>query len=143
MLKKVDHVTIIVKNLDKAIKDYENILHLTPEDGRIRDLPAYRLVMLPVPSGARIEVVEPKKVKSMGSDFLKERGEGVCSLSIFMDDFDNEVKKLREKGITVTDEIVATVHEGYPLRLGWVSPEQAHGVWLELVDAKSLPPHLR
>ena len=144
MLKKVDHVTIIVKNLDKALETYRKILHLTPEDNRIRDLPLYRLAMLPVPSGARIELVEPKaKTKSLGADFLKEHGEGVCSLSIFMDDFDNEVKTLRQRGVTVKDETVANVHAGYPLRLGWVSPEQSHGVWLELVDARSLPPHLR
>ena len=52
-------------------------------------------------------------------------------------------RTLRQNGVTVKDETVELVHAGYPLRLGWVTPEQACGVWIELVDARSLPPHLR
>jgi catechol 2,3-dioxygenase-like lactoylglutathione lyase family enzyme len=144
MLRKVDHVTMVVKNLDKAVKAYEKMLHLTPEGGAIRDLPDLRLAMLPTAGGARIELLEPKPTsKSRIARFLKERGEGVFGLSVFIDDFDAEVKRLREQGITVEEETQAAVHPGYPLRLGWIPPEQSYGVWIELVDAASLPPHLR
>ena len=144
MIKKVDHVTMVVKNVDTAVKDYEKILHITPERGAISDLPPCRLAMLSTPGGARIELIEPKaRVKTRMSEFFKKHGEGVFGLSVFIDDFDNEVKTLRQNGITVEEETQAAVHPGYPLRLGWIPPEQSHGVWIELVDANSLPPHLR
>ena len=144
MINKVDHVTMVVKNLEGAVKAYEKILHLTPEGGSIRDLPDIRLAMLPTRGGARIELIEPKAIaKNRISRFLKERGEGVFGLSVFIDDFDAEVKALRKKGVTVEEEVQATVHPGYPLRLGWIPPEETHGVWIELVDADSLPPHLK
>jgi catechol 2,3-dioxygenase-like lactoylglutathione lyase family enzyme len=144
MMKKVDHVTMVVKNVDTAVKDYEKILHITPEGGAIQDIPPCRLAMLATPGGARIELIEPKaRVKSRMSEFFKKHGEGVFGLSIFIDDFDNEVRKLRQGGVTVEEETQAAVHPGYPLRLGWIPPEQSHGVWIELVDTSSLPPHLR
>ena len=144
MLEKVDHVTLVVKNLEVAVKAYEKILHLTPEGGSIRDLPDARLVMLPTKGGARIELVEPKSTaKNRLSRFLEEHGEGVFGLSVFIHDFDNEVKALKKEGVTVKEETQASVHPGYPLRLGWIPPEEAKGVWIELVDADSLPPYLK
>ena len=99
MLRKVDHVTMVVKNLEGALKAYEKILQLTPEGGPIRNLPGGRLAMLPTRGGARIELIEPKNTsKNRLARFLKERGEGVFGLSVFIDDFDAEVKVLRKKG---------------------------------------------
>ena len=105
MLKKVDHVTLVVKDLDKAVKDYEKILHLTPERGRSSELEEIKLAMLPVKDGARIELIEPKpNCTNRIGKFLKERGEGVFGLSVFMDDFDAEVKALKEKGVKVEEK---------------------------------------
>ena len=144
MLKKLDHVIMVVNNLDAAIKTYEKLLHLTPEGGAIKDVPDLRLAMLPTREGSRIELIEPKKnSKKRHAEFLKKHGEGVFGLSAFIDDFDAEVNALRAKGVTVQEETQPAVHAGYTLRLGWIPPEEACGVWIELVDAKSLPPHLR
>jgi catechol 2,3-dioxygenase-like lactoylglutathione lyase family enzyme len=144
MIKKVDHVTLVVNNLDAAVKAYQRILHLTPEGGAIKDLPEIKLAMLPTADGARIELIEPKaNAKNRIARFLKDHGEGVFGLSVFVSDFDSEVKSLRQKGVAVEEETQATVHPGYPLRLAWIPPEEAHGVWIELVDAESLPPRLR
>ena len=129
MIRKVDHVTMVVKNVDEAVKKFEKILHITPEGGAIRDLPPCRLAMLSTPAGARIELIEPKaKVKTRMSEFFKKHGEGVFGLSVFIDDFDNEVKTLKKNGVTVEEEIQAAVHPGYPLKLGWIPPEQSHGI---------------
>ena len=144
MLKKVDHVTLVVNDLAKALKSYEKLLHLTPEGGAIKELPEIKLAMLPTAGGARIELIEPKpNAKHRIARFLKERGEGVFGLSVFIDDFEGEVKSLREQGVKVEEETQASVHPGYPLRLAWIPPQESHGVWIELVDSESLPPRLR
>lgn len=144
MIKKLDHVIMVVKNLEEAVKTYEQILHLNPEGGSIKDLPGIRLAMFPVRNGARVELIEPKADShNRHSEFLKKRGEGVFGLSLFTADFDDEIKGLREKGVKVEEETQPAVHPGYPLRLGWIPPEDGCGVWIELVDAESLPPHLQ
>jgi catechol 2,3-dioxygenase-like lactoylglutathione lyase family enzyme len=144
MLKKLDHVIMVVNNLEKAVKTYENIFHLVPEGGAIRDIPGLRLAMLPTKDGSRIELIQPAPdSKKRHAEFLKKHGEGVMGLSGFIDDFDAEVKALKEKGIAVEEEVQPNVHPGYTLRLAWVPPQDGNGVWIELVDVNSLPPRLR
>lgn len=142
MIKKVDHATMVVKNLDEALKTFENILHLTPGKGPGGGtIPECRIAMLPTNDGARIELIEPNmEMDTRFARFLKERGEGVFGLSVFVNDFDAEVKALREKGVTIEDDYQASVHPGYPFRIAWIPPEEGHGVWIELVDAEALPP---
>ena len=83
MFEKVDHVTIIVKDMDKAIKAYENILNLTSGNkGFTKTFGDTRLVMLTI-AGARIELMQP----GGGSDnpfsqFLTEHGEGIYSYCV-------------------------------------------------------------
>jgi catechol 2,3-dioxygenase-like lactoylglutathione lyase family enzyme len=144
MLKKLDHVIMVVNNLETAVKAYEKILHLTPEGGSIREVNDLRIAMLPTKLGSRIELIEPKETsRNRHAEFLKKRGEGVFGLSAFISDFEAEVKSLRAEGVTVIEESQPSVHPGYSLRLGWIPPEEAGGVWIELVDVESLPPHLQ
>jgi methylmalonyl-CoA/ethylmalonyl-CoA epimerase len=142
MIKKIDHVTMVVKNMEDALQSYEKILHLKPEPGRpIGNLPECRVAMLKTPEGARIEFIEPKtQLETRFSRFLKQRGEGVFGLSIFVEDFDGEVKALKNKGVKVEDDYQAAIHPGHPFRIAWVPPEEGHGVWLEFVDSAALPP---
>lgn len=139
--RSFDHVHLIVKNLDEALKSYEKLLGLTPggKGGFRRDFAGGRIGMLPL-HGARIEMIEPSPGNSRMYRFLKERGEGVGGLSIFVDDFDKEIKALKEKGIPVEITTTPVLDPKYPLRLGWVEADQGHGVWLEIADAKTVPP---
>jgi len=145
MLKKIDHATMVVKDLDVALKDFEKILHLTPETNRkLGEMPECRIAMLNTPAGARIELIQPKPGKeSRFSRFLAERGEGVFGLSIFVDNFDLEVKELKEKGVPVESDYQAAIHPGHPFRIAWVPPSEGHGVWLEFVDSEALPPGIK
>jgi hypothetical protein len=61
MLKKLDHVIMVVNNLEDAIKRYEKLLHLTPEGGSIKDVPDLKIAMLLIKDGSRIELIEPKE----------------------------------------------------------------------------------
>jgi catechol 2,3-dioxygenase-like lactoylglutathione lyase family enzyme len=144
MFRKIDHVTMVVKNMEEALKSYEKILGLKPENRPIGNLAEARVAMLKTPEGARIEFIEPKAgTKTRFSRFLEGRGEGVFGLSIFVNDFDKEVKALRDKGVKVEDDYQASIHPNYPFRIAWVPPEEGHGVWLEFVDSEALPPGIK
>jgi methylmalonyl-CoA/ethylmalonyl-CoA epimerase len=138
---KVDHVTFVVKNLEEAINSFEKILQITPwENGIVGHQPDGRLVVLNTKGGARIELIEPgPKAENPMSKFLKERGEGIFGLSVFSDDFDGEVNRLKGRGVEVNVATQSFLFPEYPFRMGWVSATDAHGVAIEFVDAKALP----
>jgi catechol 2,3-dioxygenase-like lactoylglutathione lyase family enzyme len=135
MLKTVDHVTMVVKNLDDALKSFEKILQLTPEENRVKgELPECRIAMLATREGARIELIQPKPgMETRFSRFLAERGEGVFGLSIFVTDFDTEVTRLKNNGLPLENDYQAAVHPKFPFRIAWVPPRESHGVWLNRI----------
>ncbi len=138
---KVDHVTFVVNNLDEAIKSFEKILQITPWDnGIVEHKSEVRLAVLNTPGGARIELIEPgPNATNPMFGFLKKRGEGVFGLSVFTDDFDAEVRGLRERGIEVNVATQSFLFPEYPFRMGWVSDKDGHGVSVEFVDSQVLP----
>jgi catechol 2,3-dioxygenase-like lactoylglutathione lyase family enzyme len=139
-IRKIDHVHLIVKNLDESLKSFEKILGLNPWPPiGINDLGFALQTMLTPRDGARIELLQPKSQNDRFSKLLKERGEGVYGISVFIDDFDAEIKKLKEKGVAVEEETMASLFPDHPFRLAWVPPSEGQGVWLELVDTEVLP----
>jgi catechol 2,3-dioxygenase-like lactoylglutathione lyase family enzyme len=141
---RFDHVHFMVKDLDKALRSYEKLLGLTPsgQGGFRRDTEASRIGMLPM-QGGRIEMIElGASATGRMPRFAKEHGEGVGGLSIFLEDFDKEIATLKKKGVAVqVTNPPAAKDVKYPLRLGWVEADQGHGVWLEIVDVKTVPPY--
>lgn len=141
MFKRLDHVGVVVKNLDEALKLYGDILRLSPWDlGTIilKDL-GVKLALLPIGDNF-IELLEPISTKGRFARYLREKGEGLFHLSIFTEDFDAEVKALKEKGYKLEEEVTTQLFSGFNVRLAWLSPEETTGLWIELVDLASLPP---
>ena len=141
-----DHLHFIVNNVDDSTKTYKKLLGFKPEDkgGLVRNFPnGGRMRMLPIP-GSRIEMLEmAPDVNNRMSRFREKYGEGVGGLSVFVEDFDALVKDLKEKGFTVEVRTGGAIDPKYPFRTAWVEAEEAHGVWIEYVDAKAVPPYER
>jgi catechol 2,3-dioxygenase-like lactoylglutathione lyase family enzyme len=140
MIKNIDHVTLVVKNLDKAVESYTKIRKLKPWSKGIICHATSRLAVLPTPSGARIELLEPNMTQPTPfKQFLNDRGEGVFGLCIFVDDFDERIEELKKEGIPVQVDTQSFLFPEHPFRMGWIPPQYAHGVWLEFVDYNALP----
>jgi methylmalonyl-CoA epimerase len=141
--KTFDHLGIVVKDLDKAVSLYQDILGLKLwRQGIIEDKEnGVRLTSLPT-GGTFVELMQPLREDNRMGRFLKERGEGLFHLCFFCDDFDNEVKALKEKGYEVQEE-EAHISEGNPFRLAWIPPTSTTGLWIELADAAAIPDDLK
>ena len=83
--------------------------------------------MLSIP-GARIEMLEinSKDVYQRMTRFLENHGEGIGGLSIFVEDFDAEVKALKDNGFAVKVQ-PGKLLDKYPFRLAWVEADEGHG----------------
>jgi catechol 2,3-dioxygenase-like lactoylglutathione lyase family enzyme len=139
MVWKLDHVGHIVKNLDEGMKLYKK-LGLTPSDSGIIEFAEFgaRMAFFPF-AGIELELIEPGgRGKDPAARCLKERGEGLFHLSIRTDDYETEVKTLREKGFTV--EEYTHSRPGQTSRLAFLAPEETLGLWIEFIDTAGDPP---
>jgi len=124
----IDHVVIRVKDIDQGIANYEKLgyeLTKTLETPGIGKQAIFRF-----PNGTFIELVAPLTAESAVGRAIDSRGEGVHSVVIQTDDFENTVETLIESGVNViqSDDLKDNA---------FLHPKSTNGVLLQLQKAKS------
>jgi methylmalonyl-CoA/ethylmalonyl-CoA epimerase len=111
MARKVNQIGIVVKDMDKAVKMYKDILGL--ENIQVLERPPeictlcgqevhFRLrtgfAML---EGLQIELIQVVEGRSPHSEFLEQHGPGVHHVGFYVDDIEAEIAKAMQSGITI------------------------------------------
>ncbi len=131
--KRIDHVVIATEDLADAAAKWERNLGLGVQERVSRPLGSgFDVARLPV-GDAFIELVQPVEEKGRFAAQFKERGEGLFSISIEVDDLDGAVGYLRGKGARVSDPEPG-IWPGS--RVARVSQASAHGVSLQLIERR-------
>ncbi len=137
MPRRIDHVAIIVRNIEQALAFYRDILGIIP--GEIRDVPTeqVRIAFLPLggPSGTEIELIEPISPDSSLAKFLEKRGEGLHHICLEVDDIEVALQEMQERGTPVLDQQPRIAAEG---RAIFVHPKGTNGVLLELLEKSTI-----
>ncbi|GCE27008.1 methylmalonyl-CoA epimerase [Dictyobacter alpinus] len=133
MPRRIDHVAIIVHNLEQALTFYRDTLGITPSE--IKEVPTeqVRIAFLPMggPEGSQLELIEPTPSNASLTKFLTKRGEGLHHLCLQVDDIDSALNDLKAKGAAVLDEQPRMAAEG---RAIFLHPKSSNGVLLELLE---------
>ena len=128
MLGDVIELSIVVKELEAAIKDFEAIFDLKVSNRRESKYFGFKNAILPLGKG-HIELMQPTNPSSAVARFLETRGEGVYLVGFEVEDIRASVKELRERGARVTQQ-------GADEPFAWVHPKDAHGLFVELVESR-------
>ncbi len=133
LITRIDHVALVVRNIDEALGFYRDVLGMQPSD--IKTLPAegVRIAFLPSggPGGSEIELVEPLDATTGVAQFLEKRGEGLHHICLETPDIDAALAYLQARGARVIDSTPRQAAEG---RAIFLHPKGTHGVLLELVE---------
>lgn len=130
-VKKLDHVVIAVEDLDDALAKWETNVGLKPDASLDQPLGAgFKVSRLPI-GESFLELVQPVEPKGRFYEQVQERGEGLFSISIEVEDLDAAVEHLRGKGATVSDP-EPSIWPG--ARLARINHESAHGVSIQLIE---------
>src|SRR5438552_15549907 len=132
MPKRIDHIAIIVRNIEQALLFYRDTLGITPNE--VKEVPTeqVRIAFLPMggPGGSEIELIEPTNADSSLAKFLEKRGEGLHHICLEVENIDAALKEMQEKGAPVLDKQPRIAAEG---RAVVIHPKLANGVVVELV----------
>ncbi len=136
MPKRIDHVAIIVRNIEQALVFYRDTLGIEPS--LIKEVPTeqVRIAFLPMggPEGSEIELLEPTTPDSSLTKFLEKRGEGMHHICLEVDNIDAALQEMQEKGAAVLDQQPRIAAEG---RAIFLHPKGTNGVLLELLEKSS------
>ncbi|TMB84856.1 MAG: VOC family protein, partial [Chloroflexi bacterium] len=114
MPKRIDHIAIIVRDIEQALVFYRDTLGITP--GEIKEVPGeqVRIAFLPLggPGGSEIELIEPTTPDSSLTKFLEKRGEGLHHVCLEVESIDAALAEMQEKGAPVLDKQPRIAAEG-------------------------------
>ncbi len=129
-IKRIDHIAIVVEDLERALAVYRDALGMTVSD--IREMPEQDVKMAFLPTGdSEIELLEPINPDSGIARYLAKRGEGLHHICLEVDDIEATLADLKAKGAQLIDE---TPKPGAYGRIAFIHPKGAHGVLVELVE---------
>ena len=133
MIKKIDHIGILVRDLESSLSRYTS--HLGIEVKEIEEVEvenaSNRLAFLPV-GETNVELIQTTAESGLLGDFLKERGEGIHHIAFEVEDIERSFQQLRSKGVEfVWDRIITGAHGS---RVAFFKPHEFNGVYIELVQ---------
>lgn len=127
--KGLDHVAIVVKDLDVAIAHYRDALGL--ELAEIEEVAEQKVKTAIFGHGmGRIELICPTTEDSGVAKYLQKRGEGLHHICVEVADIEAAMAVLRAKGAPLLDETPKIGAGG--AKVAFVHPKGNHGVLVEL-----------
>lgn len=137
MEQQLDHVAIIVRNLEQAVSFYQDILRLPLLT--IQDFPSenIRIAFFSASdNGSQIELIEPYPAATHLLKFLEQRGEGMHHICFAVPNIDEALHELEAEQVRILDKEPRQAAEG---RAIFIHPKEAHGVLIELLEKSDLP----
>jgi methylmalonyl-CoA/ethylmalonyl-CoA epimerase len=137
-LGPIDHVAVVVRDIDEALPRYADLLRLTAPDGvRAVEAQGVRLCFLPTgpEPAARIELIQPTDPESGVARFLATRGEGLHHVCFGTTDLAAELARLDAAGAELIDDAPRPGAEG---RVAFIHPRTLNGVLWELLERDDL-----
>ncbi len=131
--KKVDHIGIAVRSIEKTLPLYLENLKL--ELLAIEEVPSQRVRVAFLKIGeSKLELLEPMSEDSSIAKFIENRGEGVHHVALAVDDINERLSELKEKGLRLINE--EPVQGAAGALVGFVHPKATHGVLFEYCEKK-------
>lgn len=127
---RIDHIGIVVQDLDDALSTYCGILGF----GLLErlDAPDHGVEIAFLASGnSTIELLSPTDGESGTARFLARRGEGSHHVCFAVPDIMRTLDELRAQGVRLIDE---NPRQGVHGLVAFVHPQAAHGVMIELLQ---------
>ena len=132
-MKKLEHIGIAVKNLDKSNLLFAKLLGF--EHYKIEDVPSegVRTSFFEV-GGVKLELMEATRADSPIAKFIEKRGEGLHHLAFETEDIKTEMSKIDEKGFLLLQR---EPKQGADNKLvNFLHPKTTNHVLVELVQER-------
>jgi methylmalonyl-CoA/ethylmalonyl-CoA epimerase len=150
MAKSLDHVCILVKDIDQAMERYGKILSvMAPEalDKRVEKheqhagKDRYLTAVFVAPGdGCNIQLLQPLDPESPLYKRLERHGEHIHHLAFTSPHLEETVERLKDNGVSLfSDKLVNDGETPPSTRWTWIVPHYAHGALIEVMDEVQEP----
>lgn len=128
-IKRVEHVAIAVKDIERSMKMLERIFDLKLDYQE--QIGLTKLAMYPV-GETFLELVQAAGPESRIAKWIEDKGESIFHLCFEVEDIDDALSELKAKGVALLDETPRIGHGGS--RIAFLNPESTGNILIELAE---------
>ena len=129
MIKNINHIAIIVPDLEGAVAFWEGALGL--KLARTESVPEEGVDVAFLPIGdSNVELLKPTVADTGVARFLEKRGPGIHHMCFEVDDIEATLEQLRARNVALINERPQEGHGGR--KYAFVHPKSTGGVLVEL-----------
>ncbi len=131
MIKRINHIAIIVSDLESSLAFWRDTLGL--ELSHTEEVASQESIVAFLPAGeSEVELVQPTTDTSGAARFLAKRGPGLHHIALEVDNLEEMLARLKAKGVRLINETPIAAAGGN--RAAFIHPESANGVLVELYE---------
>nr|WP_092068739.1 methylmalonyl-CoA epimerase [Dendrosporobacter quercicolus]NSL47209.1 methylmalonyl-CoA epimerase [Dendrosporobacter quercicolus DSM 1736]SDL80607.1 methylmalonyl-CoA epimerase [Dendrosporobacter quercicolus] len=130
---KVDHIGIAVKDLEQAKKFYTEVLGMTALGEEVVEQQKVKVCFIPC-GDSEVELLESTSPDGPIAKYIDKNGEGIQHVALRVDNLENALADLKEKGVRLIDEKPRYGAGG--ASIAFVHPKATGGILLELSERK-------
>ena len=127
----IDHIGVAAKSINDVAPFWNEALGLTAKGKETVEEQKVTTLFVPV-GESQIEVLESTAPDGAVAKFIDARGEGIQHIALRVDNIEEALNHLREKGVRLIDETPRKGAGG--TRIAFIHPKSTHGILLELVE---------
>lgn len=131
MAHRINHVAIVVEDLDGALRFWRDALGLPLSKTEDNPGEAVQIAFLPL-GESEIELLQPTDPASGIGRYLDKKGQGMHHVCVEVDDIEATIARLTAHGVELINEAPRVRPEG--TRYAFVHPRSASGVLVELYE---------
>jgi len=128
-IKHIDHVGIAVKSIEQAGKFYTDIMGLKIHDIERIAEQKVDVAFLPI-TDSEVELLESTEPDGPVAKYINSKGEGVQHLAFRVENIEEALKELKEKGVRLIDQSPRKGAGG--AMIAFIHPKETNGVLIEI-----------
>ena len=128
---KIDHLGIAVKSINEGKKFWGDRLGLWLEDSEVMEKEKLSTAFFPI-GESEIELLESTDPEGPIGKYLEKRGEGIHHVAFLVENIEEALKELKEKGIRLVDEKPRKGAGG--AKIAFLHPKSTNGILVELCE---------
>jgi methylmalonyl-CoA/ethylmalonyl-CoA epimerase len=126
---RVDHIGVAVNSIDSSLKFFKDTLGLKLEGSETVAEQKVTTSFLPV-GDTEVELLQSTAPDGPIAGFIEKKGEGVQHIAFMVDNIEEALKELQEKGVRLIDKVPRMGAGGK--KIAFLHPKDTCGVLVEL-----------
>ena len=133
-IKHIDHIGVAVKEIAAAGRFYTDVLGLKIADVETVADQKVNVAFIPI-TDSEVELLESTDPDGPVAKYIQARGEGVQHVAFRVENIEEALAELKEKGVRLIDQTPRNGAGG--AKIAFIHPKETNGVLVELCQRDS------